>query len=1041
MGFDENLALTAVHKHGGDLEQCLASILPSISSNNSDAPSTKVSNCKLSFLDWITRCEQVLHFFASYKAAGTLRDDTFLDECMQHCLDLFKRDGDIVVIENYGTQELCDSYPIKLVLYKSFLERMQHKHRHRHRSRHTQSSSAANNTSYNNTDAYEYLCNLLETARFARVHRRFIAPVIFLPNHACIARSSTLSTTGELLLNKASSVVSDALNYCPNTTASPMGHNLNALRGADIELLRYFDIKFICDLMVEDKKKVGWGRYALTVTSSEKVDREQRYKAFHLSCMPYPGCEFFRAYKECNHNATNLVFEWNDDIHDAKLNLHWFRDDDDDDHADATTDTHTDIEWAHYKQWDIVQLTQNYLRLILDYVKQSLLLCDEDDDDGGDKQFGVLVHCISGWDRTPLFVCLLRLSLWADGVIHGSLDSAEILYLTLCYDWLLFTHQFGSRLLKGEHIFHFTFYMLQFLMSEQYSVTRALDEERVLPSASAAASTTTTKLVDHRGNICHDSSSSSKHTKHKLLHKMKRFGQRTKSQTKKLVHSKSSSIFHHHHHHRNSVTTKYAQQQPPPPKSKPIAVTNCNTSSTSTSHNASRSWEKTACAPLTNNIRHSYIPTMRTPPTFAKSCLSSPAAGAAQLQWVKTTQPMITRRQQTPPNHQLACAAKNVKIGSWQFVENRNDSCSPMFQIISTPKSQATHTINAPPELKLDKHINSDRDSFIHTPSSIHSQSQSSSSCEDIKLRNKYSLSAPSSTKKYESCFGVNFKQGFVTNASLPLPTTDTTEVVVDDTRDRDLSESHSHTVPLEPYEDIAKSLVDDVIHNVVSNMTAHTDHDTVDELPAECTSLRLMGGMHGTKSTPVTISDYLGLESKVSKVSKVQSFEIMTDDDDINGHEQAQEVKIDGGGVDNDDNDDDAAVHDQAADAMTGNDQGRLIGSNRSERLMQVYTLFNKIYTQVMVINDPPIFYKQGMMPNKNGTRSSPHLHADADDDDMAFMSNAEKYASQLNNPQSEPYTQITNYLKSILPVSFMGGNEATASTRRQQLDRSTTQ
>lgn len=26
---------------------------------------------------------------------------------------------------------------------------------------------------------------------------------------------------------------------------------------------------------------------------------------------------------------------------------------------------------------------------------------------------GLLVHCISGWDRTPLFVSLLRLSLWA----------------------------------------------------------------------------------------------------------------------------------------------------------------------------------------------------------------------------------------------------------------------------------------------------------------------------------------------------------------------------------------------------------------------------------------------------------------------------------------------------------------------------------------------------------------------------------------------------------------------------------------------------
>lgn len=29
------------------------------------------------------------------------------------------------------------------------------------------------------------------------------------------------------------------------------------------------------------------------------------------------------------------------------------------------------------------------------------------------EESGLLVHCISGWDRTPLFVSLLRLSLWA----------------------------------------------------------------------------------------------------------------------------------------------------------------------------------------------------------------------------------------------------------------------------------------------------------------------------------------------------------------------------------------------------------------------------------------------------------------------------------------------------------------------------------------------------------------------------------------------------------------------------------------------------
>ena len=43
-----------------------------------------------------------------------------------------------------------------------------------------------------------------------------------------------------------------------------------------------------------------------------------------------------------------------------------------------------------------------------------------------------------GWDRTPLFVSLLRLTLWADGEIHRSLTAAQILYFTIAYDWMLF---------------------------------------------------------------------------------------------------------------------------------------------------------------------------------------------------------------------------------------------------------------------------------------------------------------------------------------------------------------------------------------------------------------------------------------------------------------------------------------------------------------------------------------------------------------------------------------------------------------------------
>lgn len=81
----------------------------------------------------------------------------------------------------------------------------------------------------------------------------------------------------------------------------------------------------------------------------------------------------------------------------------------------------------------------------------------------------LLVHCISGWDRTPLFVSMIRLSLWADGVVHKNLNAHEILYLTIGYDWFLFGHQLPSRLYKGEDIFYFCFYMLKHITRNKYS--------------------------------------------------------------------------------------------------------------------------------------------------------------------------------------------------------------------------------------------------------------------------------------------------------------------------------------------------------------------------------------------------------------------------------------------------------------------------------------------------------------------------------------------------------------------------------------------
>ena len=101
-------------------------------------------------------------------------------------------------------------------------------------------------------------------------------------------------------------------------------------------------------------------------------------------------------------------------------------------------------------------MTQNYVKLVLKHLQ--------------DGNSGLLIHCISGWDRTPLFVSLIRLLLWADGVAHQSLSTVQVLYLTIAYDWYLFGHHLPDRIHKGEDIFFFCFYFLKHLMSDEFSI-------------------------------------------------------------------------------------------------------------------------------------------------------------------------------------------------------------------------------------------------------------------------------------------------------------------------------------------------------------------------------------------------------------------------------------------------------------------------------------------------------------------------------------------------------------------------------------------
>ena len=167
--------------------------------------------------------------------------------------------------------------------------------------------------------------------------------------------------------------------------------------------------------------------------------------------MPYPGCETFRGYQSKDLRAENMKFNWKGAEVDAILNL------------PAELEPHSlGVNWADYREWSIKELTSSYLRLLL-----YSLHCLEG---------GLFIHCISGWDRTPMMISLLRLSLWADGVAHTSLNAIEMLFFTVAYDWRLFGHKLTERNAKSEEIFYFGMDYIKHMTGGQFSIHCDLKE-------------------------------------------------------------------------------------------------------------------------------------------------------------------------------------------------------------------------------------------------------------------------------------------------------------------------------------------------------------------------------------------------------------------------------------------------------------------------------------------------------------------------------------------------------------------------------------
>ncbi|RDD47133.1 Myotubularin-related protein 14 [Trichoplax sp. H2] len=408
----------------------------------------------------------------SYK---TKDNDVTAGVALERCKHLCKLDYRVTIINNFGG-ELCGHYPSRILLLQSKCRSQK-------------------------TDNTEEIRDLMANAKFARCRSRFVVPVI-LYDKKQICRSSTLASAAEMYgrtswdvylgastmlnydtLRKNSADSAQFMQSKPTRFAlvscgeyqgpSPLrsmtssvrnGDFCDRIRGFDIKLLEKLSVNRIFDLMIENKKV----KFGIQVTSSEKVDKEHRYDKFSIIPLPYPGCEFFREYKERSYNSKNLFFDWNQSNADAIMDI------------PKEFLSAFDIDWSTYKSWDLLTLTKNYLKLIL--------ACIEQDDSG------VLIHCISGWDRTPLFISLVRLSLWADGKIHQSLSCLEILYITVAYDWLLFGHQLPERLDKGEDIFYFCFDFLQYITTEEFSKPCAAK----LPPGSPIRSNTDIRCSDAR---------------------------------------------------------------------------------------------------------------------------------------------------------------------------------------------------------------------------------------------------------------------------------------------------------------------------------------------------------------------------------------------------------------------------------------------------------------------------------------------------------------------------------------------------------------
>mmetsp|Transcript_21803 Transcript_21803/g.27793 ORF Transcript_21803/g.27793 Transcript_21803/m.27793 type:complete len:535 (-) Transcript_21803:24-1628(-) len=273
------------------------------------------------------------------------------------------------------------------------------------------------------------------------------------------------------------------------------------IRKNDLRSLAGMGVSFIGDLMVEEKLKL---LRVLQVISSEKADRKSRYTQFSIYSIPYPGYEYFGActiyakklkgsdstkhHHEFMEQAfDDIKFSW-ESLCSTQLNVPQVLEKLEDDSIHPQVNR---IAWGKHQTWHINEMTQNYVQLLV-----SSFAAKNDINDQPFVTGGVLVHCIMGWDRTPTFISMLRMSLWADGVVNSSLTAEEMVYLTIAYDWISFGHDLVYRANQGVELMYFCFNFLKRIQSEEFSFQYALGHEELASDLQSERAAKLQELVD-----------------------------------------------------------------------------------------------------------------------------------------------------------------------------------------------------------------------------------------------------------------------------------------------------------------------------------------------------------------------------------------------------------------------------------------------------------------------------------------------------------------------------------------------------------------